>query len=75
VEIKVLGPLEAQENGRQVVPTASRLRQIMALLALESGQVVTVPTLIEDLSWFWMARPSIDRPASRGGRGSWSSVC
>jgi DNA-binding SARP family transcriptional activator len=49
VEIKVLGPLEAQENGRSITPTAGKPRQILALLALEAGQVVTVPTLIEEL--------------------------
>jgi DNA-binding SARP family transcriptional activator len=54
VEVKVLGPLEAHENARSVVPTAGKLRQILALLALESGQVVTVPTLIEEL---WRMEP------------------
>jgi DNA-binding SARP family transcriptional activator len=54
MEVKVLGPLEAHENGRSVVPTAGKLRQILALLALEAGQVVTVPTLIEEL---WRMQP------------------
>jgi DNA-binding SARP family transcriptional activator len=54
MEVSVLGPLEAQENGRSVVPTAGKLRQILALLALEAGQVVTVPTLIEEL---WRMEP------------------
>ena len=54
MEIKVLGPLEAHENGRSVVPTAAKPRQILALLALEAGQVVPVPTLIEEL---WRLEP------------------
>jgi len=54
MEVKVLGPLEAQEHGRSVVPTAGKPRQILALLALEAGQVVTVPTLIEEL---WGMQP------------------
>lgn len=49
MEIRVLGPLEAQQNGTSVTPTAGKPRQILALLALEAGQVVTVPTLIEEL--------------------------
>jgi SARP family transcriptional regulator, regulator of embCAB operon len=54
MEVKVLGPLEAQVNGRSIVPTAAKPRQILALLALEAGQVVTVPALIEEL---WGMQP------------------
>lgn len=54
MEIKVLGPLEAYENGRSVVPTAAKPRQILALLALEAGQVIPVPTLVEEL---WRLEP------------------
>ena len=54
MEVKVLGPLEARQNDTSVVPTAGKPRQILALLALEAGQVVTVPTLIEEL---WSSRP------------------
>ena len=49
MEVKVLGPLEAYENGRSVTPSASKPRQILALLALQANQVVTVPSLIEEL--------------------------
>ncbi|GAB2840724.1 AfsR/SARP family transcriptional regulator [Lentzea nigeriaca] len=49
MEIKVLGPLEARENGVSITPTASKPRQLLALLALQAGHVVTVPTLIEEL--------------------------
>jgi SARP family transcriptional regulator, regulator of embCAB operon len=54
MEVKVLGPLEARENGRSIAPTAGKPRQILSLLALEAGQVVTVPTLIEEL---WGMQP------------------
>jgi DNA-binding SARP family transcriptional activator len=54
MEVKLLGPLEAQQNGTSILPTAGKPRQIFALLALEAGQVVTVSTLIEEL---WRSRP------------------
>lgn len=49
MDIKILGPLEAQENGVSITPTACKPRQLLALLALQSGHVVTVPMLIEEL--------------------------
>ncbi|MDT0476430.1 AfsR/SARP family transcriptional regulator [Streptomyces griseoviridis] len=49
MEIKVLGPLSAQENGISVVPTAAKPRQILAVLALQAGHVVTVSTLMEEI--------------------------
>lgn len=54
VEINVLGTLEATVGGASIVPTAGKARQILALLALEAGQVVPVPVLIEEL---WGTRP------------------
>jgi DNA-binding SARP family transcriptional activator len=54
MQIKVLGPVEAVVNGRSVTPTAAKPRQLLALLALHSGSVVSVPTLIEEL---WGDRP------------------
>ncbi|MFD4640569.1 BTAD domain-containing putative transcriptional regulator [Lentzea sp. NPDC058436] len=49
MEIKVLGPLEARENGISITPSAVKPRQVLSLLALQAGHVVTVPTLIEEL--------------------------
>lgn len=49
IDIKVLGPLEATENGQSVAPTAAKPRQILALLALRAGEVVPVPTLVEEI--------------------------
>ncbi len=56
MQIKVLGPVEARVNGRSVTPTAAKPRQILALLALNSGQVVSVPTLVEELWGDWPPR-------------------
>ncbi|HSV66556.1 MAG TPA: AfsR/SARP family transcriptional regulator [Mycobacteriales bacterium] len=49
MDIKVLGPLEAQECGVSIVPTAGKPRQLLAVLALCAGQVVTVAGLMEEL--------------------------
>ncbi|MCC3653779.1 AfsR/SARP family transcriptional regulator [Streptomyces sp. WAC 00631] len=49
MDIKVLGPLTAQERGISVVPTAAKPRQILALLALQADHVVTVPTLMQEI--------------------------
>jgi DNA-binding SARP family transcriptional activator len=47
--IWLLGPLSACLNQRPVTPSAAKQRQVLALLALNSGRVVTVPTLLEEL--------------------------
>ncbi|WP_156724683.1 AfsR/SARP family transcriptional regulator [Streptomyces apocyni] len=49
MEIKILGPLAARENGVSVLPTAAKPRQILALLALQADHVVTVPTLMDEI--------------------------
>jgi DNA-binding SARP family transcriptional activator len=49
VEIKVLGPLAVSERGTDVVPTAAKPRQILAMLALQADRVVTVPALMEEV--------------------------
>lgn len=49
MQIQVLGPLNAQVNGMSIVPTAGKPRRILALLAFYAGQVVPVPTLMEEL--------------------------
>jgi DNA-binding SARP family transcriptional activator len=54
MDIKILGPLEARENGVSITPTACKPRQLLALLALQTGHVVTVPMLIEEL---WGTKP------------------
>src|SRR4051812_21594371 len=54
VEIKVLGPLQATVDGMSIVPSARKQRQGLALLAINAGQVVTAPALIEEI---WGGRP------------------
>ena len=50
ISVQVLGPLSARFGQQQIVtPTAGKQRQILALLALRSGQVVTTSTLGEEL--------------------------
>ncbi len=49
MEINVLGPLEVNENGISIVPSAGKPRQILALLALRGERVVQAPTLMEEL--------------------------
>ncbi|MEY9876210.1 DNA-binding SARP family transcriptional activator [Streptacidiphilus sp. MAP12-33] len=49
LEIKVLGPLEATGGGRDIAPTAAKPRQVLALLALRAGEVVSVSTLVEEI--------------------------
>lgn len=49
MQVKVLGHLEVFLYGRSIAPTAAKPRQILALLALRAGQVVSVPTLIEEI--------------------------
>jgi SARP family transcriptional regulator, regulator of embCAB operon len=49
ITFRLLGPLSIYLNGTSVTPSATKQRQIMALLALNAGHVVTVPTLVEEL--------------------------
>ncbi|REE96265.1 AfsR/SARP family transcriptional regulator [Thermomonospora umbrina] len=49
MEIKVLGPLTINANGRSIVPSAGKPRQLLALLTLRMGQVVFTPTMLEEL--------------------------
>jgi len=49
IAFRLLGPLSICLNGIQVTPSATKQRQIVALLALNAGHVVTVATLAEEL--------------------------
>ncbi|HEV2781531.1 MAG TPA: AfsR/SARP family transcriptional regulator [Actinophytocola sp.] len=53
-EIRILGPLEVSIAGRSVVPTASKPRQVLAMLAINAGSVVTNAALMEEI---WGNRP------------------
>jgi SARP family transcriptional regulator, regulator of embCAB operon len=49
MSIQLLGPLSVQLNGAPIMPGAAKQRQVLALLALNAGRVVTVSTLVEEL--------------------------
>jgi len=49
ISVQLLGPFAASLGPRTVTPSAAKQRQILALLALNAGRVVTVSTLTEEL--------------------------
>lgn len=49
MEITVLGSFAAELRGRPVTPTAAKHRQLLAMLALHAGQVVSAGALIDEL--------------------------
>ncbi|HEX6676189.1 MAG TPA: BTAD domain-containing putative transcriptional regulator [Actinomycetes bacterium] len=50
MEIRLLGPLEVSSQGRPVEVAGRRLRLLLAVLALQAGQVVAAERLV-DLLW------------------------
>lgn len=54
LHVRLLGPLSACCDHTAVTPSAPKQRQVLALLALNAGRVVTVGTLIDEL---WGERP------------------
>lgn len=61
MNIELLGPLSVHLNHLPVMPGAAKPRQVLALLALNAGHVVTVPTLVEEL---WGDRPPRSAPTT-----------
>lgn len=59
INIRLLGPMSAFMNNKSVTPSAAKQRQILALLALNAGRVVTVPTLVEELWGDYPPRSSL----------------
>jgi SARP family transcriptional regulator, regulator of embCAB operon len=49
VDIAVLGPCRVTQAGVSVVPTAVKPRKVLALLALYPDQMVSVPSLVEEV--------------------------
>jgi SARP family transcriptional regulator, regulator of embCAB operon len=49
MDVRLLGPLSVCLDHRPVTPSATKQRQILALLVLNAGRVATVPTLVEEL--------------------------
>ncbi len=54
IHIQLLGPLSASLGTNTVTPNAAKQREVLALLALNAGRVVSVSTLVEEL---WGDRP------------------
>jgi len=54
IRINMLGHLEFIGNGRDLAPTAPRVKSVLALLALNANRVVSTDTLSEEL---WEDRP------------------
>lgn len=51
---QVLGPLLLRVNGKNCTPSASKVRQVLALMLFRANQVVSLDALIEEL---WGGRP------------------
>lgn len=49
VDVRLLGPLAARLDGNSFTPTATKPRQVLALLAIRAGELVTTDALIEEL--------------------------
>jgi DNA-binding SARP family transcriptional activator len=49
VDFAVLGPLEARDGGTDLTPAAAMPRRVLATLLLNSGRVVPIPVLVEEL--------------------------
>ncbi|WP_169812899.1 AfsR/SARP family transcriptional regulator [Amycolatopsis regifaucium] len=56
MRISVLGPLEVVHLNAIITPTAAKLRQVLALLALHSGRVVRNEQILEEL---WEDNPPV----------------
>jgi DNA-binding SARP family transcriptional activator len=54
ITFKLLGPLEVRLDDRVCTPSASKVRQVLAMTLFRSGQIVSMGTLIEEL---WADRP------------------
>jgi SARP family transcriptional regulator, regulator of embCAB operon len=59
--IHLLGPLSVHLNRAPIMPGAAKPRQVLALLALNAGRVVTVSTLAEEL---WGDNPPPSAPTT-----------
>ena len=49
MDFRILGPLEVSHDGRAVPVTGARQRELLALLLLDAGHVVSSDRLMEEL--------------------------
>ena len=54
VQVSILGTFQVRRDGRLLVPSAPKLRQVLALLAINANAVVSTDQIIEEL---WEDRP------------------
>jgi SARP family transcriptional regulator, regulator of embCAB operon len=54
MDVRLLGPLAAWLDGQPFLPSATKPRQLFALLVIRAGELVTTSTMIEEL---WGRRP------------------
>ncbi|HYN93815.1 MAG TPA: AfsR/SARP family transcriptional regulator [Pilimelia sp.] len=54
VRFRLLGPLEVVKDGRDHAPTAPKVAQLLAMLLLRPGRLVTTEAIIQEL---WTATP------------------
>ncbi len=54
IEVRLLGPVDARDDGRALDLGAPKARAVLALLALNHGRTIAAPRLVEDL---WGDRP------------------
>lgn len=54
MKIELLGPLQAEIDGKSIVPSAARPCQVLALLALNSDHLISKSALLEEL---WGQQP------------------
>ena len=54
MDVRVLGPLSITRHGRDATPTARKQRQVLSLLLLNEGEVVSTDSLIREI---WDLRP------------------
>ncbi|MFD5453495.1 AfsR/SARP family transcriptional regulator [Streptomyces olivaceus] len=54
IAMSVLGPLQFSMNGIDVTPTAPKQMQVLSLMALNEGQMVTSSSFVDEL---WAERP------------------
>jgi len=63
VDFRILGPLEVIHDGRAVPLPGARQRELLALLLLDAGRVISAERLMEDL--WGEDQPSAGRTALR----------
>ncbi|MDQ3066430.1 MAG: AfsR/SARP family transcriptional regulator, partial [Actinomycetota bacterium] len=49
MEFRILGPLEVEENGKQLAPSGQKARALLALLLLRANEPVTSDRLVEEI--------------------------